>query len=417
MAPDSISESAETPPKSDRPVALTAVNTALGLALSAIFLTAALSGADDLSGAGVPAPTATATSSAGADLADPVPEGDRTMPLLVDAHPTQPNLSTLISVLHPMLQSAGQTEWSTDRLRGVTGHAFAFEMRKGGGEVWHDANLDWWLWFYLYPQIAQFRVFNTTKADLDVDLPALKAEARDAVRASLQKGIPALAWQAMSPEQKASGFGAGSWGMLAGYDDTDETYTVRHKWRTREGSDFSVRYDAIGHARMFSVMAYDGPSEIDERTTHRAALRNAVAFANGTRYDPSEAAYDVDARGFAAYELWHEALESEDVSPFHSHFHARILRASRQGAAGYLRELVDVFPEAGGELNAAAARYERELEALEALYEICHTAKHEDNFPANARARARALIAEALEADRKAVAHIEAALSILDTSE
>ena len=114
------------------------------------------------------------------------------MTLLVDAHPSQPNLSTLISVLHPILQSAGQTEWSTDRLRGVTGHAFA-------------------------------------KADLDVDLPALKAEARDAVRASLQKGIPALAWQAMSLEQKASGFGAGSWGMLAGCDDTDETYTVRHK--------------------------------------------------------------------------------------------------------------------------------------------------------------------------------------------
>ena len=127
-----------------------------------------------------------------------------------------------------------------------------------------------------------------------------------------------------------------------------------------------------------------------------------------------EAAYNVDARGFAAYELWHEALEAEDVSPFHSHSHARILRASRQGAAGYLRELVHVFPEAGGELNAAAARYERELKALEPLYDICHTAKHEDDFPEDARVRARALIAEALEADRKAVAQIEAALTILD---
>ena len=37
--------------------------------------------------------------------------------------------------------------------------------------------------------------------------------------------------------------------------------------------------------------------------------------------------------------------------------------------------------------------------------------------PEDARARARALIAEALEADRKAVAHIEAALAILDASE
>ena len=56
-----------------------------------------------------------------------------------------------------------------------------------------------------------------------------------------------------------------------------------------------------------------------------------------------------------------------------------------------------MFPEAGGELNAAAARYERELDALEPLYEICHTAKHEDNFPEDARARARALLSEALD--------------------
>ncbi len=342
------------------------------------------------------------------------------MPLLVEAHPSQPNLSTLISVLHPMLQGAGRTEWTTDRLRGVTGHAFAFEMRKGGGEVWHDANLDWWLWYDLYPQIAQCCVFHAKKADLDVDLPVLKAEARDAVRASLQKGIPALAWQAMSVEQKASGFGASNWGMLVGYDDTDETYTVRHKWRTQEGSDFSVRYDAIGHTdtvELFNVMVYDRPSNVDEWTTHRIALQNAVAFANGTRYDPSEAVYDVDARGFAAYELWHEALKLEDVSPFHSHFHARIIRASRQGAAGYLRELVAMFPEAGGELNAAATQYERELDALELLYEICHAAKHEGNFSEDARARARALLVEALKADRKAVAHIEAALTILDTLE
>ena len=138
----------------------------------------------------------------------------------------------------------------------------------------------------------------------------------------------------MSPEQKASGIGAGSWGMLAGYDDTDETYTVRHKWRTREGSDFSVRYDAIGHTdrvELFNVMVYDGPSDVAERTTHRTALRNAVAFAKGTRYDPSEACYDVDARRFAAYELWQEALESDRKAVAHIEEALAILDASEQG--------------------------------------------------------------------------------------
>ena len=360
------------------------------------------------------------------------PEGDRPMSVLVDAKPSQPNLTTLVSSLHPLMQSARREEWSTARLRGVLGHAFSFEMREGGGEVYHDANLDRWLYagrgsyqppteagsYDVFPEIAQFRVFQATKYDVDVDLPALKAEARDAVLASLQQGIPALAWQPMTPEQKASGLGAGCWALIVGYDDAEETYTVRHKWLS---DDFTVRFDAIGHSdppvERFCVMIYDKPTMADEKRTHLTALRNAVAFANGRRYDPASAVYEIDANGFAAYELWREALASEEASPHHSQFHARILRARRLAAAAYLRELVTIFPEAADALETGATHYDREFEAADPLHELCDAAHQAKTFSAADRARASELVADALRADRDAVAQIEAALRILEAVE
>ena len=205
--------------------------------------------------------------------------------------------------------------------------------------------------------------------------------------------------------------------MLAGYDDSGETYTVRHKWRTREGSDFSVRYDAIGHtdpAELFNVMVYDGPSEIDERTTHRTALRNAVASANErgmTRRRPCTMSTPAGSPRTSS--------GARPSSPRTSLPSIPTSTPASSGPAGKApRGISGSSPPCSRKrvmsLNAAAARYERELDALEPLYEICHTAKHEEDFPEDARARARALIAEALEADRKAVAHIEAALAILD---
>ena len=83
------------------------------------------------------------------------------------------------------------------------GHAFQFQMEEGGRHVMHDA-LDWGVALDILPHLAQFRTFNATKRDTDVDLPALKREARDAVRASLQKGYPSLVWQPMSDGMKAN---------------------------------------------------------------------------------------------------------------------------------------------------------------------------------------------------------------------
>ena len=339
---------------------------------------------------------------------------DKSMNVAVDVTPTKPHVgTTLCSTLSPLLGSVGQPKWSMARLQGVLGHAFHFEMKPGGGPVMHD-NLDWGdrALKKMY-DIVDFRSFNANKnwKTKGIDRPAVEREARDAVRETLDRGVPALVWQPMSVEQKKNGYHAYCWGLIVGYNEPDETYTIRHPFMP---DDYTVRYDAIGYtdgAQWFNVKIFEKLSDKDEKTTHVEALQNALASAKGERYKRKKSSH-----GFAAYETWRKALESKEVPLEPSRYHAEILKGRRLAAAAYARELVTVFPEAKDPLEAAATQYDREVAALEPLYDLLETARDREAITSSQRAEARRLIGEALAADRAAVARIEAVLAVLPAS-
>ncbi len=340
------------------------------------------------------------------------------MIVTVDVQPLQPHKgTTLASCLHPLMAATGRPEWSMARLQGVLGHAFQFAMEEGGGMVFHD-NLDWSLAVGLLPQLARFRTYEANDKSVDVDWPALKAEARDAAAASLERGIPVLVWQPMSLEQKESDHPAHHaycWGLIVGYDPEGETYTIRHPF---VGVDYVVPYDALGPADpggWFNVTVFEAPTEADERATHLMALRNAVALAEGTRFEQAGRP-QTRPQGLAAYETWAAAFDSAEVIEQPSRHHAKILTWRRELAAEYMRELTGLLPEAAGPLEAAAADYDRENQALVALSTLVDAAHGRGEYTDGELAEARRLIAEALEADRAAVSRIQAALAILDGS-
>jgi len=307
-------------------------------------------------------------------------------------------------------------------LQGVMGHAFQFQMAPDGGSHMHD-NLDWSIALEAIPQIGTFTSFETHKGDEDIDdLWAYKGEARDAVRQSLARGLPVLVWQPMSREQQADknhpGHTAYCWGLVVGYDEADEEYTIRHPFVQQT---YTVRYDSIGHSdghEWFHLKIWEGDSAAPAEEIHREALRHAVEFAKGTRFS-DENWIRADGRqvrpyGFAAYETWHEALDAPDVEVHHSVYHTRMLRDRRQAAAAYMRELVDILPAAAGPLEAAAAHYDRELEAVGPLFALFDAAAHAGRpMEGSERAELQRLISVALEADRAAVAQIEVALAQL----
>lgn len=239
-------------------------------------------------------------------------------------HELLPNQSTIIGALRTVFQGTELAHWSAAGLQGVFGHAFNWNMDRGAGDIWQEDYLDYHFGFSeTLPMVARFRIFKAYQAKEDGDFGALKAEAWDAVRESIDRGHPAIAWQPMTVEQRAAGIRAGAWGVLTGYDESEKTYTVRHQYNKR-GEAYPVEFDGIGHtdpAELFCVLVYDGPAEAEPRDTHLMALRNAISFAEGKRSE-SKSYQEPDGRGFSAYELWLEALGSEDASAEQSGIHA-----------------------------------------------------------------------------------------------
>ena len=160
------------------------------------------------------------------------------------------------------------------------------------------------------------------------------------------------------------------------------------------------------------------PSAPIYKRTHLKALRNAVAFAHDTRWEPAtDSDHHGGTRGLDAYGLWREAIESGDAAPEHSQYHAYDLKVFRGHAATYLRELTGIFPAVYSELAQAATDYIRLAETANTLHDLCAEAKNAGGFSDEARAEAARLVTAAQKSDRSAIASIEAALVVLDESQ
>ena len=344
-------------------------------------------------------------------------EGQKTgrKKVIAEAKPA-PGDSTFIGTLQPMLKAAGG-DWSIPRLSGTFGHAFSFSMKIGDGAVWQQANIDWWLLWdmitYIGYEFQEFQVVfqNNQLTPTPKELQTIKDQTWEKVTASIDQGIPAIAWQPMTVEQRDSGVSAYGWASLVGYDESKKTYTVRHQHYTTE---YTVPYDQFGHAdpaNWYCVMILTGKKPFDRMALEVKSLEHAVAFAHGTRFDLEDAPYPVEAVGFAAYELWKQGLESGDVDVGVTEHAAWILWEMRENAAAYLREITGHFPKISSRaLSDAALFYDEEIEAIVKLINIC---KERESFTTPMRQEAVTALNAALDAERKATRKIEEALAAL----
>lgn len=329
--------------------------------------------------------------------------------------------STVVGAMHGMLNAAGGN-WSVARVSGTFGHAFSFCMKKGAGEVWQSAVLDWDLFFGLWKRIGFEQLCfqavlkgQRIKAPTKVELKKIKEDTWQAVCESIDLGVPVMAWTPMTVEQKRQKLHASEWGLLVGYDESNRTYTVRHQ---RNGNkEFQVPFDEFGYndpVNWYCVLVLGTPIPTDRKAVVIASLRDALWFANGTRCNREHMAYAIDALGFEAYEMWRDALADGSANVQRARGHANALRGMRKNAAAYVRECVDLFDaDVAQVLTQAAACYDMEVAALDMLYRYSQEAFDGDGFSEFQRQECVAALSAALEADRLAIGHIERALDLV----
>ena len=150
---------------------------------------------------------------------------------------------------------------------------------------------------------------------------------------------------------------------------------------------------------------------------HLTALRNGVAYAHSRRYaedDERNANRRALPHGFAAYDVWQQAFTSADMpvngyppSPRDAHVQAGCRRgiSARACRTSFLKRLHNS--------KAAANHYDREMEALNPLHDLCDAACDREAWLAEERVRAQQFIGDALESDREAIACVEAAFTML----
>lgn len=83
----------------------------------------------------------------------------------------------------------------------------------------------------------------TIVPNTDEEFRQAQTDAWTAVRASLDRGVPAIAWMPLTQVQREQGIGC-AYGLLVGYDLQAGTYLVRLPW----AGTFSVPWDGIGYA-------------------------------------------------------------------------------------------------------------------------------------------------------------------------
>ena len=310
--------------------------------------------------------------------------------------------SSLICCFQPMLAAAGVNA-SVARLAGIFGHAFSFYLkREPGGMIWQDENIDWSLFWENIDLVGcgfdEVQVIGRESSPKEVQDG--KEAIWASVKSSIDRGMPALAWQAMTVEQKESGFDAYEWALLTGYNLEQKSYTVRHKARSAA---YEIAYDGFGHsdgAEWLAVMWPTEPAPVDEDQVAQRSLWQAVEYAHGTKMDITKACYPADALGLAAYDLWRELLGSMPVGDAKQY--AERLGWARGTAAAFCRE-IGPSHSAEAKLIDAAGHYEREVKALDGLHELCTG----DSLSGESLEKAKSLLGEAIEAEREAVQVIE----------
>ena len=313
---------------------------------------------------------------------------------------------TLMTALLPTLAAAG-VACSEARLAGILGHAFTFSMARGGGEVWQLANIEWCFFFRELDLVPlRFVSFDAVlkggrPAPTPEELRQMKERTWTKVAEGIDRGVPSIAWGAMTLEQRESGIPGFEWNLLVGYDERNRTYRVRHL--PHEPS-WDVPFDGFGYCdpvQWYHVMAPAEERAVDGAEVQRRALTQAIEYAEGKRFDPRSGCNPVDAIGFSAYELWKESLLPGGAHPRNPLAHASYLAWARAQAASFLREL---------NLGEAAENYDTEVAALRKLEELCRGASERGTFQGSEIWEAARLVDDALLAERKAIQRLSSAL-------
>ncbi|MDA0336642.1 MAG: DUF362 domain-containing protein, partial [bacterium] len=262
---------------------------------------------------------------------------------------------SLLSALAGALQHVSGEELSQTWLMGVSGHAFRFRMADSL-DYTGPTGVDLAEMSHLYANLG-YDVQAIQAAREDADFTGKQLAAFEAIGASIDRGVPAIARLRWSHD------------LVVGYHPKREhLYTISSWGGSLEPSALDALGESIhGSVGGLEVLLLGDRHPVDERFAERASLEFALAEAH--RADELGSPYH---NGFQGFE--HMAADVESGAVYSNRslaFTVGVLLGARTAAAAYVRDISAKYtPQAAEHLVAAADSYDLEVEQLTGLAEM-----------------------------------------------
>jgi len=232
----------------------------------------------------------------------------------------QNSWTTATQAVREAMKFTEKRDLSLVDVMGYTGHAFRINIREDNVDVAGPTAWDWG------PVLTEgllnlgIRASYLGEPNYTPPTPELLGKAIELVQRSVDRGIPACAWDLFIPE----------FGVIFGYDD--EKMEFHAKDVSMEGT---LPYQKLGRGQVgeLFVLTLDEFFEIDKKTALSGALKLITEHARVRYHRYPEPPYQ---NGLAGYDAWINAFKRGTVDIFGNAYNAALVCDARAYAVQFL---------------------------------------------------------------------------------
>jgi hypothetical protein len=231
--------------------------------------------------------------------------------------------TTAAQALREAIKFTVKKEVSLVDVMGYTGHAFRINIHENNVDVAGPTAWDWGP--VLRDGLLRLGIRSSYlgEPNFTPPTPELLGKAIEKVQHSVDRGIPAAAWDLLIPE----------FGVIYGYDDEKQEFHVKDV--SGEGI---LPYSKMGRGQIgeLFVLTLDDFFEIDKKEALVGALKSIIDHARVRYHLHAEPPYQ---NGLAGYDAWIGAFRKGTVDPFGNAHNAALICDARAHAVQFLKDL------------------------------------------------------------------------------
>jgi RNA polymerase sigma factor (sigma-70 family) len=252
-----------------------------------------------------------------------------------------------------VLQFADVNRWTLTEVMALSGHAFRINIAIDCG----PSSPFIYDWGYIAKRAFQnlgYQAKSIGHPNLQNISPEMMVDAISLVHESVDRGIPAIAWN-LTPAE---------FSLIYGYDDQKGIFIYRDVSTVSK----SIAYDQLGRCSSQPDLFVAAPFGKYERLNHIYACFQMV-LEHGYGKEPSIPGY---LTGLAAYDVWIEAIRLSTIDPIGHAYNVAILADARKHAVDFLQGLSEQDDRIEADLRdlfrKAALRYMEVYQCFIRLY-------------------------------------------------